>query len=215
MGSVATLTAAGVFTASATFGLFKATTAITTNHFSSGTVTLTSDLSGACSVTGILPGATASTCTLKATYSGTAPAFLALNVLIKTQAGVGGTKLYNPTDSANDLLITIKDNQTPQVTYTIPTTGFTGGICPGGSTCYQFNNELVNKLPFTSASSPVTFTVTASLPAGSTSGYQGGAAQVILTAHAVQSAHNGSTSSCTAGQECDSTSPGVGTPGWS
>jgi hypothetical protein len=47
---------------------------------------------------------------------------------------------------------------------------------------------------FTSAA--VTFSVSVSLPSGSATGYQGGAAQIILTTHAAQS--NNNTLTCTA-----------------
>lgn len=217
-GSAAAVTAAAVLSAGATFGLFTATTAMQTNHFAAGTVTLSSDTTGHCNVSDILPGATPTPCTLKATYSGSAPGYLGLDVLIETQAGSGGTKLYNPSDSTHDLQITITDNQGSPVTYVVPTAATTcPGSAPGSSTCYGLNDELVNKTAFAGApiNSVVTFTTTVSVPASSTTGYQGGAAQIILTAHAAQGGHNGSTSSCTAGHECDTTSPGAGTPSWS
>jgi hypothetical protein len=54
------------------------------------------------------------------------------------------------------------------------------------------------------ASATVGFTVSVKLPTSSTTGYQGGAAQVIATTHAAQSANN--TLSCTvtpaAGSSC-------------
>jgi hypothetical protein len=136
-------------------------------------------------------------------------AFLGLDVLIETQAGSGGTKLYNPTDSANDLQITIADYQGTPVTYTVPTTATTcPGSAPSGSTCYELDDELVNKAAFPVAppNSTVTYTTTVTLPTGSTTGYQGGAAQIILTAHAVQGKNSGSTTTCTAGSRCTSVS---------
>jgi hypothetical protein len=55
----------------------------------------------------------------------------------------------------------------------------------------------------------VTFSVAVSLPTNSATGYQGGAAQVILTTHAVQSKNN--TLSCTAtpasGSPCTPSGP--------
>ena len=47
-------------------------------------------------------------------------------------------------------------------------------------------------MTFTSAlrSATVTFTVSTQLPTSSTSGYQGGTAQIIMTARAVQSTNN-------------------------
>jgi hypothetical protein len=205
-GAAAILTAAAVLAAGAAFGRFSATTSTQTNHFTAGTVTLASDASGACAVTNMLPGTSPTPCTLKATYSGSVPAYLGLDVLIETQAGSGGTKLYNPTDSANDLQIAITDNQGSPVTYTVPTTATTcPGSAPAGSTCYELDNELV-RLAGVPTNTIVTFSTSVTVPTGSTTGYQGGAAQIILTTHAVQAANNGSTATCTAGHRCISVS---------
>jgi hypothetical protein len=180
---------------------FAATRSSTTSTFSSGTVTLTSGTSGACAVTGMLPGATPAPCTLTATYSGSVPAYMALDVLIETQAGNGGTRLYNPGDSAHDLQVAIASSNPAVAAYVVPTTatGCPAGA-PAGSTCYELDNELVSLAAF-SASSTVTFTTTVSLPSSTTTGYRGGAAQVILEAHATQSGNN-SAAGCTAGQSC-------------
>ena len=180
---------------------FAATRSSTTSSFSSGTVTLTSNASGACAVTGMLPGATPSPCTLTATYSGSAPAYMALDVLIETQAGNGGTALYNPSDSAHDLQVAISSSNPTVAAYTVPTVATTCPAgAPAGSTCYELDNELVKTSAFSSTST-VTFTTTVSLPASTTTGYRGGAAQVILKAHAAQSGNN-SAAGCTAGQTC-------------
>lgn len=214
-GSAAILAAAATLSAGATFGLFRATTTTQTNHVSSGTVTLASDTSGTCNATNMLPGASPTSCTLKATYSGNVPAYLGLDVLIETQAGSGGTRLFNPTDSTNDLQVTITDNQGSPVTYVVPTTATTcPGGAPTGSTCYELDNEIV-RLASVPASTAITFTTSASIPTISATGYQNGAAQIILTAHAVQAGNNGSTATCSAGHRCDTTSPGAGAPSWS
>ena len=218
-GSAATVAAVATLAAGITFGLFSATTASQTNQFSAGTVTLTSNTSGACSVGAILPGTSDGPCTLTASYSGIA-AYMGLDVLIATKAGNGGINLYNPADSTGDLQITVMDNQGTPVTYVSPTTSFGSATCPSpyygnGYTCYQLTDLLVSKAAFTSSSSAVTFTTSVTLPSFSATGYQGGKAQIILTAHAVQAANNGSTSSCTAGHECDTFSPGTGAPRWS
>ena len=223
-GSVATLTAAVVFAASATFGLFSATTTSSTNTFSAANVTLGTTAGGTCTVSALLPGASGPTCTLQATYSGTASAYLGLDVLIATKAQSPGTlPLFNPGDSTNDLQIHVTSTS-PSVTYFTPSTTVPAGVAcntivgsgyDSSYTCYQLTDLLVSQTPFTNASSPVTFSTTASLPSTSGTGYQGGVANIVLRAHAVQAGHNGSTSTCTAGDECDSTSPGAGTPSWS
>jgi hypothetical protein len=184
---------------------FSATRSSTSNSVAAGTVTLTSNVSGACSATNMLPGSTPAPCTLTATYSGSVSAYMGLDVLIETQAGNGGTNLYNPADSTHALQVTIASSNPTVASYTLPTTSTTcPGGAPSGSTCYRLDNELVSLSALAAAppNSTVTFTTTVSLPSTTTTGYRGGAAQVILTAHATQSSNNGSTSGCTAGQSC-------------
>ena len=208
-GSAAIVTAAAVLAAGATFGLFKATTTSQTSHFSTGTVTLTSSVGGTCSVSNMFPGSSStSPCTLQAGYSGTVSAYLGLDVVIATKAGNGGTNLYNPSDSTNDLQITIKDNQGTTVTYVTPSTNFGSSfLCPspydvGGYTCYRVLDRLVSKTASTNGGSPVIFSTSVSLPSTSSTGYRGGVASVVLTTHAVQSGNNSFVSSCTPGQTC-------------
>jgi hypothetical protein len=190
--SLVTGTSLGRFSASKTSG---------TNSFAAGTVTLANSAIANCPVSNLLPSASPGACTFTATYSGSAPAYLAADVLIETQAGSGGTKLYNPGDSSNDLQVTITSSS-PSVTYTVPTASTTcPGGAPSGSSCYELDNELVSTSAFTSAA--VTFGVSVTLPASSATGYQGGTAQIILTTHAAQSKNN--TLSC-------STTPAAGSP---
>jgi len=178
----------------ATFALFTATTSSGSNSLAAGTVTLTDSAVANCPVSNLLPNGTATACTFTASYAGSAAAYLAVNVLIETQAGGGGTRLYNPGDSANDLQVTITSSN-PSVTYGVPTTATTcPGGAPSGSVCYELDNELVSTSAVTSAA--VGFSVSVKLPSGSVAGYQGGAAGVIVTTHAAQSASN--TLSCTA-----------------
>lgn len=200
---LAAVTAAITLPVVATSALFNSTTATQTARFASGTVTLTSNLAGACNVTNMLPGATPSPCTLTVTYSGSGPAYLGLDVLIETQAGNGGTKLYNPPDASHALQVTVTSTS-PTVTYAVPTTATTCPTsAPAGSSCYELDSELVSTAAFTTTTGPITFTATASLPAATTTGYRGGAAQVILRAHAAQSAQN-SVAGCIAGSICPS-----------
>ncbi|HEV3309819.1 MAG TPA: hypothetical protein VG815_04825 [Chloroflexota bacterium] len=176
--------------------------AVAQNHaLPAGTVTLTNNVTGGCSVANVLPGASPSSCTLQATYSGSAHAYLGLDILIETQAGNGLTNLYNPGDSSHDLQVAITST-TPTVTYTVPTVSTTcPGAAPSGSTCYEMDKELVSTTPFSSSSATVIFTAALSLPTGTTTGYRGGAAQIYLTAHATQSSNN-PLGACTAGASC-------------
>ncbi len=149
----------------------------------------------------MLPNATPQSCTFTATYSGTTAAYLAADVLIETQAGTGGTRLYNPADSTGSMQVTIT-SASPAVTYAVPTSATTcPGSAPSGSICYELDNDLISTTALASAS--VTFSIVAAMPATSATGYQGGTAQVIVTTHAVQSGNN--TLSCT-------TTPAAGSP---
>src|SRR5437868_12399520 len=149
------------------------------NTLAAGTVTLTNSAITNCPVSNLFPNGAATTCTFTTTYAGPAAAYLAVNVLIETQAGAGGTRLYNPADSGNALHVTISSSN-PPVSYTVPATATT---CPGGprpgSACYELDNELVSTSALTTAAAG--FSVSESLPATSPAGYQGGTAQVVLT----------------------------------
>jgi len=185
-----------------TLGLFSGTEASGQNAVTAAAVTLTDSAIANCPVSNMLPTGTATSCTFTATYPGPSSAYLAVNVLVETQAGSGGTALYSPADSAHDLQITIASSS-PTVTFTVPTTATTcPGGAPSGSACYELDNELVSTSTFTSAA--VSFAVSMHLPTGSTTGYQGGAAQIILTTHAVQSGSNAlsCTSTAAAGSPC-------------
>jgi hypothetical protein len=190
------LTASGV-----TFGRLSASGTSGSNSYTAAAVTLANGSLANCPVNNLFPNNAAVTCTFTTTYPGPASVYLAVDVLIETQAGTGGTRLFNPADSSNDLQVTITSSS-PSVTYTVPSAATTcPGGAPSGSACYELDNELVSITPLTSAT--VTFSVSVSLPTGSPNGYQGGTAQVILITHAAQSASN--TLSCTA-------TPAVGSP---
>ena len=174
-------------------------------------VTVTNSAIANCPVTGLLPDGTQTKCTFTTSYAGPSAAYLAVNVLVETQAGSGGTALYKPSDGSNDLNLIITSTS-PTLTYTLPTTATTcPGNAPSGSTCYELDNELISTAAVTSAT--VSFTVSVGLPTTSTTGYQGGAAQVILTTHAAQSGNN--TLSCTATATAGSPCTASGTFKWS
>lgn len=194
IGLAVSAVAVSLIVTGVTFGLLSASRTSGINSLAAGAVTLTDSAVANCPVSNLFPNGIATTCTFTATYSGPTPAYMAVNVLIETQAGGGGTRLYNPGDSASDLRVTVTSSN-PAVTYGVPASAT---LCPGGapsgSACYELDNELVSTSAVTSAA--VGFSVSVNLPSGSTAGYQGGAAQIILTTHAVQSASN--TLSCTA-----------------
>jgi hypothetical protein len=193
--------ALSLFAGGVAFASLSALLASSGNSFTAGKVTLSNSSVTGCPVSNLLPNATAATCTFTATYAGPVSAYLAVNVLVETQAGTGGTKLFNPTDSTHDLQLTITST-TPSVTYKVPSASETCPAgAPSGSSCYELDNELISTSALTSAA--VAFTVSVKLPTTSPTGYQGGTAQILLTTHAVQSGNN--TLSCettTAGSPC-------------
>lgn len=203
ISALATTGAASTMVAGTTFGFYSSKPGAESNSFTSGTVTLASTVTGACTVSALAPGDAPAACTFNTTYSGSLSAYLAVDVLVETQAGSGGTVLYNPGGS-NGLTVAVTDNQSSPVTYVVPTTATTcPGGAPSGSTCYELDNELLGTSAFTNGATDVISTAV-TLPAAAGNGYQGGAAQVILTAHAVQSKNNtlSCTTTATAGHSC-------------
>jgi predicted ribosomally synthesized peptide with SipW-like signal peptide len=169
------LGAAGAMVAGVTFGLFSSTPTSESNSFTAGTVTLSSDATGVCTIPTLVPG-DSGTCTFVATYSGNVPAFVGLDTA-STGALLAGT---------TPLSITITD----QTTAVYANTG---------------TNLFVASDSAAPTNTVHTFTVTWSMPLTAGNSYEGETAQVVLTAHAVQSAHNGSSSGCAAGSAC----PGI------
>ena len=208
-GIVGVIAAVAITIAGVTLARFSATTA-QTDQFAAGAVTLTTSGAPTCTIAGLLPGQSPTPCTLQASYTGSVPAYLGVDVLIATKSGSPGTApLYKPSDSSNDLQITIKDSQTPNITYVSPSTNFGSALasCPAGSgfdatyTCYQLTDLLVSTTAFTSSSAADTFTTSVTLPTTSATTYQGGVASIALTVHGVQSAHQ-TLGSCSAGSAC-------------
>lgn len=201
-----------------TFGKFSASTPGGTHTFSAGTVSMTGGTTtGVCSSTTLVPNGAATTCALQVTYAGNASAWMGLDIFIATKHGgaTGAENLYNPSGGDDPAAFSVTDNQSPSVTYTLPTTAL--GSCPttgqyssygSYNACYQNTDLLVNKVAFT-GSSTVTFSISITIPTDNNTKYQGGTAAVVVQAHAVQSKNNGSTASCTAGAPC----PGI--TGWS
>ncbi len=198
-GAVAAALAVGTLAGGVTLGLFSSTPQGETNTFTAGTVSLSTTASSACTVSNLMPGDAASSCTFVATYQSTEAAYLGLDIVVQTKAGVGGSALYDPGTGGVD--ITVTDGQSSAVNYTIPTTADSTS-CPSGYTCYVATNELVSTSTFTNTSGAVTFTTAVHLPSSATNAYQGGEAEVILTAHAVQAKNNPLPGSCAAGSTC-------------
>ncbi|HXW43296.1 MAG TPA: hypothetical protein VEL03_00810 [Streptosporangiaceae bacterium] len=176
-----------------------------------GTVTLSINgpATHTCVYSALVPGdVTGATCAFSVIYTGSVTAYLELTVSVTASAGSGGQPLYNGSDTSG-LTITISDGH---ASYTAPTgPGTTGGACPARSTCWTQRYDLAAwytgsspRLTF-SAGDITTFTIVPALGSGSGPGYEGGAASVTLTAHAVQAPANPLPASCTTasiGQPC-------------
>lgn len=206
-GYAVSVAAVAALVTGVTYGFLSATASSQSSSFTAGTVTQSNVLTGACSVSNLLPTGAAQNCgTLKVTYGGNVPGYLALDVLVETQAGSGGAKLFN---GANDLQVAISSSSPTVASYTVPVSA-NSVTCPGtaplNSSCYAVYDDIVSTSPLTSSSPQVTFSTSVTLPTSSPSADQGGAAQIILTAHAVQSGNNGTTVGCSAGNRCNTVS---------
>ena len=160
----------------------------------------------ACTLPDIKPGDLPSptslphTCQMSVQYSGSIQAFVSLTVQIQSQAGTGGTPLYDGTNSTG-LTLSISDGHN---TFVVPTNpGSTGGSCPAGFTCWTASNDLAAtysgstpSLAFSNGNT-ATWTVTPVLQTTVGSAYMGGTALVLITAQAVQAPANALPSGCT------------------
>ena len=214
-GSVATIAAAATLAGGITFGLFSASGASGANTFTGGTVTVAAGTptSVTCSITNMVPGdssagapiggKTDTACTYNMKYTGSATAYLAVDVAVSN----GTIPLYDGT--ATGLQLYLKDGTpTTYLTSTAPTAGTTftaqGGTSaslPIGTTA----NLLVSTTP-AATNTAVSFTLNYAVPIATGNTYQGGSATVTLTFHAVQAANNPVTGACLGGQQCNGTS---------
>ena len=214
VGSVATAGAAATLAGGVTFGLFSASGASGANTFTGGTVTVGTGTptSVTCSITNMVPGDSSSgapiggktdtACTYNMKYTGSATAYLAVDVAVSN----GTTPLYDGT--ATGLQLYLKDGvPSTYLTSTAPTAGTTfvaqGGTSaslPIGTTA----NLLVSTTP-AATNAAVSFTLNYAVPIATGNTYQGGSATVTLTFHAVQAGNNPVTGACLAGQQCNAT----------
>jgi hypothetical protein len=148
-------------------------------------------------------GKTDAPCTYNMKYTGTATAYLAVDVTV----GNGTTSLYDGT--ANGLQLYLKDGTpTTYLTSTAPTAGTTFTAQGGTATSLPIGttaNLLVSPTP-AATNATVSFTLNYAVPIATGNTYQGGSSTVTLTFHAVQAANNPVTAACLAGQQCNATS---------
>jgi hypothetical protein len=218
LGAVCAIGAALCLLAVAAFGYFS-TPGVGSGNASTGSVSLAlnAPATTTCSYSTLVPGdlTGAQHCALSVTYTGASPAWVSLTVAIQAKAGAGGTSLYDGTNS-HGLTFSVSDG-VKSFTVPITTTSPTG--CPATYTCWTAANDLAAwytgstpTLAFTNTK-VATWTVTPLLPKTVLNPYQGGTANLILTARAVQAEGNALPSSCTTttvGVPC----PATGTFSW-
>jgi hypothetical protein len=212
VGVAASIGAIAATASGVTFGLYSGSAASGGNSFTTGTVSVGTGTptSVTCTITNMVPGDSstgapigskvATTCTYNVKYTGTASAWLAVDVAVSN----GTTPLYDGT--ATGLQLYFKD-ATPStyLTSTAPTAGTTFKTAAGTATSLPITGALDLLVSTTAATtnSAVSFSLDYAVPILSGNTYQGGSATVTLTFHAVQSANNPLPGTCTtAGNQC-------------
>jgi hypothetical protein len=205
-GAVTTVGAVATLVAGFTFGLFSGTESSGANTFTAGTVSVGAGTptSVTCTITNMVPGDSSSgasagsksdsTCTYNVKYTGSASAYLAVDVAVSN----GGTALYD--GSATGLQLFLADGSS--TSYLSGTSykqqGGASAALPAGAT----PNLLVSTTP-ASTGTAVNFSLDYAMPAAAGNSYQSGSATVTLTFHAVQAGNNPVPGGCAAGQQCN------------
>jgi hypothetical protein len=198
LSAVGVVGAAAALSIGASYALFDSTATPQTATISAATVILTntgSANSTSCSFNDIVPGDNLGTaCTYTVDYSGTAQAFLLLNVATASTSGTPGTKALIDGGAYGFV---------PQISYANGTGtqlfGYSTGTGPacttssGGESCTSSDSNQVVSTggPITSGS--YTFTISGAMNNGTdiqNNPYQGGSGTIKVTAWAVQSQNN-------------------------
>ena len=185
--------------------LFTATQTSDVNTFTAGTVSVgLGTESVTCEVGQIMPGDSSSgypagsndlnTCVYDVRYTGDAPAWLAVDVLVEG----GSPALYNAGADGLQLRLTANDTVTMlSNTNYVDAAGTPTSIASGTTV----ENLLVSTTPADQGDA-VVFDLDYLLPTIAPNALQGGTASITLTFHAVQS-DNQPIGSCVAGRQCD------------
>lgn len=190
--------------------------------------TADNSVANASTVKYVVPG-DSGTCSFAVAYGGNVPANVAVDVVVTStggttaQAYAPGNTGTTPTaanglydGSAAGLQLGITDSGS--VTYNSGhswTETTLNGATPWNASA---NDVLVAKSTTSSTfggSGTDTFTVAYNLPSTTGNGYQNASTTITFLVHAVQSANNGSTTGCTVGHVCTTTTPVAGGPAWS
>ena len=167
-----------------------------------------------CHIANLVPGdaLAPSPCRFSVTYTGSVPAYLALNVLVDSTTSRLGRTLYDA-GKPDGLTFIITDGHH---TFSSPSAAAqNGGSCPRTFTCWSAANELAAwyqgsnaNLIFNHDVPTVTWTEYVVVPKTLSNEFQGASANLVLTAKAVQASSNPLPSSCNAatiGLPCVST----------
>ena len=203
---IAALAAAVLVTIGATLALFSATQTGGTNQFATGTVTVAErPASVVCNVTALLPGdssasfgsgsASLSTCDYRVKYTGSAPAYLAVDVLV----GSGSPALFTGGATGAQFKLAVSGGATIVNGTTYKTQAGADTAISAGT---PVSNILLSATPAVT-NDEVTFTLDYALPLTAPNSLQGGSTSVTLTFHAVQAA-NQTPGTCAAGRQCTS-----------
>lgn len=213
-GVAASMAALITFALGATTALFSDSEAGADNTFNSGTVTVApgSSASAVCTITEMMPGDSSTNfvgagslangnnalapCDFKVKYTGSASAWLAVDVVITG----GATSLYTGTDGGFQTLVAVDNganivNVVNGVTYKN-----TAGVNTTLVSSVAATDILINSTPAVT-NEAFTFDIDYALPLAAANALQGGSATVKLTFHAVQSA-NQPINGCVEGQRC-------------
>ena len=210
-GVAASIGAIAALASGTTFGLYSATETGAGNSFTSGTVSVGTGTptSVTCTITSMVPGDSSAgaaigskadtTCTYNVKYTGSAPAWLAVDVAVSN----GSPTLYDGT--ATGLQLYLKDASSTYLTSTAPTAGTTYKTAAGTATTLPAAGitDLLVSTTAATTDTAASFSLDYALPIASGNTYQSGSATVTLTFHAVQSGNNPLPATCTtAGTQC-------------
>lgn len=204
LSAVGIVGAAAALAIGASYALFTSTANPQTATISAQTVTLTeagtSASSTACTFSDLVPGdSTGNGCTYTVDYTGSAPAWLLLNVSTTSTPGVGGKPLLD--NGVYGLIPTISaPSAAGEYSFGTQLFGWgnsTTSNCTSptatGEVCSRDNNQVVDTYEPLTAGNSWTFTISGAMNVGTpaqNNPYQGGSATITITAWAVQATNN-------------------------
>ncbi|MBU6316401.1 MAG: M73 family metallopeptidase [Acidobacteria bacterium] len=211
VAGLAAVAAVGTLTVGGAWALFSASETSANNSFVAGTVTVgdTGTASTTCDVTGMMPGDSSAgfgslnealdACAYRVKYTGSASAFLAVDIAVVAPSAALPSSPALYTASATGLQVKVSDGTSTFMN------GTTFRVLSGANTTVSAGTPVTNLLVATTPAATgdeFTFDIRYALPTLAPNSLQGGSATVTLTFHAVQSA-NQTSDGCTAGQQCN------------